>query len=141
MPIAEEKKKLRIKCKAVQTGVISRNVRAKKGGATMPEGQSGKSEKHVTTSKGPEAEKDQNVEVPKVLEVQTQSIPEVKVQKKGGADDDVVITEVRVSTPPPPPPENPEVVESSKPKKTILPDLFESFPNIQGEVKRRYSFW
>ncbi|XP_022019683.1 glutamic acid-rich protein-like [Helianthus annuus] len=127
MPTAEEKKKLRIKRKAVQTRVIPRNVRAKKGGATIPEGQSGKSEKHVTTSKGPEAEKDQNVEVPKVPEVQTQSIPEVEVQKKGGA-------EVRVSTPSPPP-KNPEVAESSKPKKTVLPDLFEGFPNIQEKEK------
>ncbi|MFS7928273.1 hypothetical protein Hanom_Chr04g00318871 [Helianthus anomalus] len=134
MPTAEEKKKLRIKRKAVQIGVIPRNVRAKKGGATMPESQSGKSEKHVTTSKGPEAVKDQHVEVPEVPEIQSVEKPEV--QKKVGADDDVIITNVRVSTPPPPPPpENHEVVESSKPKKTVLPDLFEGFPNIQGEFK------
>ncbi|KAJ0550905.1 hypothetical protein HanHA300_Chr07g0251141 [Helianthus annuus] len=123
-PTAEEKKKLRIKRKAVQTGVIPRNVRARKGSASMAEGQSDKSEKHVTTSKCSEAEKDQNVEVPKVPEV----------QKKAGADDEVEITNVRVSTPPPPP-EHPEVPESSKPKKTVLPDLFEGFPNIHGEYK------
>ncbi|XP_021975339.1 golgin subfamily A member 6-like protein 6 [Helianthus annuus] len=135
MPTVEKKKKLRTKRKVVQTGVIPRNVRAKKGGATMLEAQNGKSEKHIETSKGPEAEKVQNIEVPEVPEVQTQSIPKVQVQKKVGADDDVVITNVRVSTPPPPLPENPDVAESSKPKKTVLPDLFEGFPNIQGEFK------
>ncbi|MFS8001322.1 hypothetical protein Hanom_Chr13g01188971 [Helianthus anomalus] len=36
LPNVEEKKKQRIKRKAVQTGVIPRNVRAKKSGATMP---------------------------------------------------------------------------------------------------------
>ncbi|MFS7977414.1 hypothetical protein Hanom_Chr10g00903701 [Helianthus anomalus] len=58
MPTAEEKKKLRTKRKAIQSGVIPRNVRAKKGGATMPKSKRGKSEKHVATSKGPEAVKD-----------------------------------------------------------------------------------
>ncbi|MFS8002734.1 hypothetical protein Hanom_Chr13g01205551 [Helianthus anomalus] len=77
LPTAEEKKKLRTKRKAVQSGVIPRNVRAKKGGASMPEGQSGKSEKHVTTSKGPEAVKDQHVEVPEVPEIQSVEKPEV----------------------------------------------------------------
>ncbi|KAJ0776870.1 hypothetical protein HanLR1_Chr02g0050661 [Helianthus annuus] len=72
MPTAVEKKKLRIKRKAVQTGVIPRNVRARKGGAFMPKSQSGKSEKHIETSKGPET-----VKVPEVP--QTQSIPEVEV--------------------------------------------------------------
>ncbi|MFS7950145.1 hypothetical protein Hanom_Chr07g00579931 [Helianthus anomalus] len=65
MPAAEETKKLRIKRKVVQTGVIPRNVRARKGGASMPESQSGKSEKHMETSKGPEVVKEQHVEVPK----------------------------------------------------------------------------
>ncbi|MFS8002159.1 hypothetical protein Hanom_Chr13g01198821 [Helianthus anomalus] len=134
MPTVVEKKKLQIKRKVVHTAIIPRNVRVKKGGATMPEGQSDKSEKHVTTSKGPKAVKDQHVEVPEMPEIQSVEKPEV--QKKAGADDDVVITNVRDSTPPlPPPPENPEVVESSKPKKTVLPDLFEGFPNIQGEFK------
>ncbi|MFS7911131.1 hypothetical protein Hanom_Chr02g00114441 [Helianthus anomalus] len=121
MPTVVEKKKLRIKRKAVQTSVIPRNVRAKKSGATMLESQSGKSEKHVTTSMGPET-----VKVPEVPEVQN-------VEKKVG-DDEVEITEVRVSTPPPPP-ENLKVTESSRPKKTVLPDLFECFPNIHGEYK------
>ncbi|MFS7964684.1 hypothetical protein Hanom_Chr08g00753191 [Helianthus anomalus] len=48
-PTVQEKKKLRIKRKAVQSGVIPRNVRTKKGGASIPKSQSGKSEKHVTS--------------------------------------------------------------------------------------------
>ncbi|MFS7954368.1 hypothetical protein Hanom_Chr07g00629471 [Helianthus anomalus] len=94
MPTAEEKKKLRTKRKAVQSGVIPRNVRVKKSGATKPEFQSGKSEKHVATSKGPE------------------TATESQEHVKKDADD-----------------------ESSRPKKTVLPDLFEGFPNIQGEYK------
>ncbi|MFS7936742.1 hypothetical protein Hanom_Chr05g00419351 [Helianthus anomalus] len=80
---------------AVQSGVIPRNVRAKKSGATMPETQSGKNEKHVSTSKGTEAVIDQNIEVPKVPEVQGVEKPEVVKEKalessehvKKGADD------------------------------------------------------
>ncbi|KAL9995762.1 hypothetical protein Hdeb2414_s0771g00945361 [Helianthus debilis subsp. tardiflorus] len=121
LPTAKEKKKLRTKRKAVQSGVIPRNVRAKKAGATMPESQSGKSEKHIATSKGPETEIDQNVEVPNVPEVQSVEKPEVVKEKapespehvKKGADD----------------------AESSRPKKTVLPDPFEGFPNIRGELK------
>ncbi|MFS7952410.1 hypothetical protein Hanom_Chr07g00606601 [Helianthus anomalus] len=81
----------------------------------MPESQSEKSEKHVATSKGREAEKVQSIEVPEVPEVQ-----------------------IRVSTPPPPPPESqsiPQEAKSSKPKKTVLPDPFEGFHNIGGELK------
>ncbi|KAJ0561043.1 hypothetical protein HanHA300_Chr06g0218371 [Helianthus annuus] len=133
MPTAEEKKKLRIKRKAVQTCVIPRNVRAKKGGASMPESQSGKTEKHVATLKGPEAVKDQHVEVPKAPEVQSVEKPEGQ-QKAGAGDDEVEITEVRISTPPPLP-ENPNAAESSQPKNTVLPGLFEGFPNIRGEYK------
>ncbi|MFS7945611.1 hypothetical protein Hanom_Chr06g00526321 [Helianthus anomalus] len=94
----------------------------RKGGATMTEVQSGKKEKHVITSKGPEA-----VKVPQVPEVQN-------VENMAGDDDEVVITEERVSRPPPLP-ENPNVAESSQPKKTILLDPFEGFPNIRGELK------
>ncbi|MFS8003472.1 hypothetical protein Hanom_Chr13g01214391 [Helianthus anomalus] len=114
-PTAEEKKKIRIKRKAVQTGIIPRNVRAKKGSATMPEVQSGKKEKHVIISKDPETVKNAGDD----------------------DDDDVVITEERMSTPPPPP-ENPDVAETSKPKKTVLPDPFEGFPNIRGELKDEF---
>ncbi|KAF5812954.1 hypothetical protein HanRHA438_Chr03g0103701 [Helianthus annuus] len=41
-PSAKETKKLRAKRKAVQSGVIPRNVRARKGGATLPKDQGGK---------------------------------------------------------------------------------------------------
>ncbi|KAM0011429.1 hypothetical protein Hdeb2414_s0063g00764711 [Helianthus debilis subsp. tardiflorus] len=136
IPSVEETKKLRIKRKAVQTGVIPRNVRARKGGALMPESQSGKGEKHVTSSKVLEAEKDQSVEIPKEPEVQSVEVPEVEVQKEACVDDDVEITGVRVSTPPPPPPpENFNIPESSQPKKTSISDMFEGFPNIRGELQ------
>ncbi|KAF5787343.1 hypothetical protein HanXRQr2_Chr10g0451661 [Helianthus annuus] len=143
-PNVEEKKTLRIKRKAVQSGVIPRNVRAKKGGATLKllksqkfKDQGGKSEKHVTTSKGLEAEKVQSIETTKEPEVQSVEIPVVEVQKKAGdGDDEVEITGVRASTPPPPPPpENVEIPESSQPKNTVLPGMFEGFPNIRGELK------
>ncbi|MFS7977350.1 hypothetical protein Hanom_Chr10g00902981 [Helianthus anomalus] len=87
-PTGEEKKELRIKRKAVQTGVIPMNVGARKGGASMQESQSGKSENHMETSKGPEVEKVQSVEVPKAPEVQ--SVEKPKVEKN--VDDDVVFT-------------------------------------------------
>ncbi|MFS7977761.1 hypothetical protein Hanom_Chr10g00907781 [Helianthus anomalus] len=111
MPTAEEKNKLQIKRKAGLTGVIPRNVRAKKGDASMPE-------------------------------VQSENI--------FFDDDDVVTTDERVSTPPPPsppppsppppppPPESqsiPQDAETSNPKKMVLPDPFEGFPNFQGEYK------
>ncbi|KAJ0699124.1 hypothetical protein HanRHA438_Chr10g0435801 [Helianthus annuus] len=70
-PSIVEQKKLRKKRKAVQSGVIPRNVRAKKTGATLPKDKDGKSEKHVTSSKVQEAEKAQSVEAPKAPEVQS----------------------------------------------------------------------
>ncbi|MFS8003055.1 hypothetical protein Hanom_Chr13g01209371 [Helianthus anomalus] len=118
-----EKKKGVLKRKAVQSGVIPRSVREMKEGATMPEFQSGKSEKHVVISKGPEAVKDENVEVPKVQQVKS-------VEKKVCGDDKVVIIDERVPTPPPPPPEKPDDAESSKSRNTTLPDPFEGFPNV-----------
>ncbi|XP_021996253.1 eukaryotic translation initiation factor 5B-like [Helianthus annuus] len=135
-----EKKKGVLKRKANPQGVISRRVRARKGSASVPKIQSGKSEKHVKTSKGPQADKDQNVEASEVQQVQNtaevQSV-EKNVEKKAGDDDEVVITGERVSTPPP---ENPTIhipddAEMSKPKKTTPPGLFEGFPNIHGEFK------
>ncbi|MFS7907151.1 hypothetical protein Hanom_Chr01g00067891 [Helianthus anomalus] len=100
-PSVNEQKKLKIKRKAVQSGVLPRRVRAIKGGASLPKDQGGKKEKHVTTSKVHEAEKVQSVEVPKTLEVQAQSVSEVEIQKKGSNDDYVEITGSRVATPPP----------------------------------------
>ncbi|MFS7918204.1 hypothetical protein Hanom_Chr03g00198081 [Helianthus anomalus] len=133
-PSVVETKKLRIKRKTVQTGVIPRNVRARKGGASMPESQSGKSEKHVMSSKVHEAEKVQHVEDPKEPHVQNVEKPEAEVQKNV-FDDDYV--EVRDATPSPPPKDQtiPEIGESSHQKKTSLPDMFEGFPNIRGELK------
>ncbi|MFS8006804.1 hypothetical protein Hanom_Chr14g01253431 [Helianthus anomalus] len=127
MPTAEEKKKL-LKRKAVPTGIIPRNVRAKKGGVSMPEVQSGKKEKHVITSKGPEA-----VKVPEVPEVQN-------VGKKVGDANDVVITKERVSTPPPPPPEIPDVAETSKPKKTVLTEYDMFHDATVKDLKKKVSF-
>ncbi|XP_021986071.1 uncharacterized protein LOC110882328 [Helianthus annuus] len=94
-PTAEEKKELRTKRKAVQSGVIPRN----------PE--------------KPEAVKEQNIEVPEVQsvekpEAEKEKAPEspdyVRIEKKG-ADD----------------------AETSRPKKNVLPDQFEGFPNVRGE--------
>ncbi|MFS8024716.1 hypothetical protein Hanom_Chr16g01466661 [Helianthus anomalus] len=134
IPSVEETQRMRIKRKVVQTAVIPRNVRAIKGGATLPKDQGGKKEKHVETSKVLEVEKDPKVEIPKEPEVQSVEIPEVGIQQK--ADEDVEITRVRASTPPPPPPpENLDIPESSQPKKTVLPDMFEGFPNVSGEYK------
>ncbi|KAJ0902549.1 hypothetical protein HanPSC8_Chr08g0338341 [Helianthus annuus] len=135
-PSVDEQKKLRIKRKAVQSGVIPRNVRARKGGASVPKDQGGKSEIHVTTSKVHETNKVQSVEVPK--EPEAQSVPEVEVQKKAGDDEDVVFTGVRIATPPPPPPQDqpiPESGESSRPKNTTFPDLFGDLPHASGVYK------
>ncbi|MFS8019434.1 hypothetical protein Hanom_Chr15g01403731 [Helianthus anomalus] len=109
----KEKKKLRIKHKAVQSGIIPRNVKAKKGSASLAESKSGKSEKYVISSKGPEVVKDKDVQIPEVQ----------NVEDKVGDDEDVVISDERVATPPPPTPEKKDDAESSKPKKTTLPDL------------------
>ncbi|MFS7978074.1 hypothetical protein Hanom_Chr10g00911361 [Helianthus anomalus] len=122
MPTTEEKMKLRTKRKAVQYGVIPRNVRAKKGGATMPESQSGKSEKHVISSKGPEVVKDQNIEVPEVPEVQSVEKPEVEKEKAPESPAYVRIEKIGADD-----------AEMSRPKKTTLPNLFEGFPNVHVE--------
>ncbi|MFS8002625.1 putative transcription factor bZIP family [Helianthus anomalus] len=126
----EKTKKLRAKRKAVQSGVIPRNVHAKKIGATLPKDQEGMKEKHVKTSKVHETEKIQGVEVPKE--------PEVEVQKKAGNGDDYVeITRFKVATPPPPPPPPPqeqpipEAPESSRSKNTFR-DLFGELPHATG---------
>ncbi|KAJ0752680.1 hypothetical protein HanPI659440_Chr09g0327121 [Helianthus annuus] len=136
-PSVDERKKLRIKLKAVQTGVIPRNVRARKGGASVPESQAGKSEKHVASSKVLEAEKIQNVEVPKEPEVQ--SIPEVEVQKQAGVSNDYVeITGFKAATPPPPPPQDqpiPEAPESSGSKNKDFSNLFGDLPHATGVYK------
>ncbi|MFS7915097.1 hypothetical protein Hanom_Chr02g00161331 [Helianthus anomalus] len=63
----------------VVTGVIPRNVRARKDGATLSKDQGGKKEKHVATSQGPKAETVQHAEVPKEPEVRNVEVPEVEV--------------------------------------------------------------
>ncbi|KAJ0696383.1 hypothetical protein HanLR1_Chr10g0356481 [Helianthus annuus] len=78
--------------------------------------------------------KEQHVEVPKEPEVQSVEKREDEVQMNVNDDDYV---EVRDATPSPPPTDQaiPEIGESSQQKKTTLPDLFEGFPNIRGELK------
>ncbi|MFS8009917.1 hypothetical protein Hanom_Chr14g01290941 [Helianthus anomalus] len=136
-PSAEKTKKLRAKRKVVQSGVILRNVRARKGSASVPKDQGGKKEKHVTTSTVQEAEKVQSVEVPKEPEVQ--SVPEVEFQKKGGDVDYVELTWFRAATPlPPPPPQDqpiPERGDSSQPKNKDFYNLFGDLPNATGVYK------
>ncbi|KAF5781032.1 hypothetical protein HanXRQr2_Chr11g0478731 [Helianthus annuus] len=138
--VVGERKKLRIKRNAFQTGVIPRNVRARKGGASMLEIQSGKNEKHFTTSKVSEAEKVQSVKVPVVPEVQQHvEEPEVEIQKKGGNDDYVEVNEVRAATPPPPPPPQDlpilEAPESSRSKDKDFSNLFGDLPHATGVYK------
>ncbi|MFS8019402.1 hypothetical protein Hanom_Chr15g01403371 [Helianthus anomalus] len=87
-----------------------------------------------------EAEKEQSVEVPKAPEVQTQSVPEVEIQKKGGNDDYVEITGFRAATPPPPPPPPqdqpiPESGESSQPKNKDFSNMFGDLPHATGVYK------
>ncbi|XP_022042008.1 eukaryotic translation initiation factor 5B-like [Helianthus annuus] len=100
-PTGEEKKKLRIKRKAVQSGVIARNVRARNGGASLLESQSGK--------------------IPKAPEVQSVEKPEVE---KNVGDDDYV--DVRVSPPPPPPKDQP-IPESEYKDDILSGDEFDMF--------------
>ncbi|MFS7946110.1 hypothetical protein Hanom_Chr06g00532201 [Helianthus anomalus] len=73
IPTPEEKKKLRKKHKVVQSGVIPRNVRARKRSATVPEMQSGKA-LEVQVQSTPEVQAES---IPK-FEVQSVSIPEVQ---------------------------------------------------------------
>ncbi|MFS8034946.1 hypothetical protein Hanom_Chr17g01587171 [Helianthus anomalus] len=83
IPTPKEKKKLRRKHKAHPSGFIPRNVRARKGAATMPEIQSApESPIYEKVEKNDEAEKD---------------------------DDEVEYMGERESTPPPPPPVNPTI--------------------------------
>ncbi|KAJ0902435.1 hypothetical protein HanPSC8_Chr08g0337011 [Helianthus annuus] len=152
IPTPEETKKLRKKRKAVQTGVIPRNVRARKRSATVPEMQSGKAQEvqaqstpEVQAESIPEVEA-QNVKLPEAQsvekpEAEKEKVPESpeyeRVEKKGDDDHEVVFTGERVSTPPPPP-ENSTIhilddPETSQPKKVTSPGSFEGFLDIRGE--------
>ncbi|KAJ0788411.1 hypothetical protein HanPI659440_Chr05g0191361 [Helianthus annuus] len=107
IPTPEEKKKLGKKRKAIQTGVIPRNVRARKGAATMPEIQSGKAPEVQQAQSIPEVEV-QSVDKPEVEKKKTLESPIFeKVEKNVEAekdDDEVQLMGERPSTPPPPPP-------------------------------------
>ncbi|MFS7946109.1 hypothetical protein Hanom_Chr06g00532191 [Helianthus anomalus] len=136
IPSPEEKKKLRKKRKAVQSGVIPRNVRARKRSAIVPEMQSGKAPEvqvqstlEVQAKSIPEFEV-QSVNIPEVqtTEVEKEKVSESlifeKVEKNveaGKDDDEVVFMGERVSTPPPPPPpENPTIHIPDNPEQSKL---------------------
>ncbi|MFS7929348.1 putative transcription factor bZIP family [Helianthus anomalus] len=105
----EPKKQLK-KRKAVQAGVIPRNVRAKKAGAEPSKEKGGKKAKHVQKSRVLEAEKTQS--------------------KRTGDDDDYVeITGFTTVTPRPPPQDKPE---SSQQKETSSDYIFEGLPTATG---------
>ncbi|MFS7950449.1 hypothetical protein Hanom_Chr07g00583321 [Helianthus anomalus] len=108
----EPKKQLK-KRKAVQAGVIPRNVRARKYGAEPTKEKGGKKEKHLRKSK-----------------VQSVEDPVVETQKRTGGDDDYVeITGFKAATPRPPPQDQPE---SSQPKETSFVFIFEGLPTATG---------
>ncbi|XP_021991351.1 glutamic acid-rich protein-like [Helianthus annuus] len=126
----DEPKKQRKKRKAVQAGVIPRNVRARKSGAESSKEKGGKKEKHIQKSKALETEKTQSVETPKEPEVQSTEEPVVKAQKRTGGDDDYVeITGFKAATPRPPPQDKPE---SSHPKGSKFDYIFEGLPEATG---------
>ncbi|KAF5813380.1 putative transcription factor bZIP family [Helianthus annuus] len=143
IPTPEEKKKLRKKRKAVQTGVIPRNVRARKGAATMPEIQCGKV-LEVESVQTPEvqAKRIPEVEKPEVEKKKTHESPifeKVEKNVEAGKDDEdeVQFMGERESTPPPPP-KNPTIhiqddLEQSQPKKDTSSGSFDGFPKVQGE--------
>ncbi|MFS7936747.1 hypothetical protein Hanom_Chr05g00419401 [Helianthus anomalus] len=83
--------------------------------------------------KNQEIGKEQSVEVPTGPEIQSQSLPEVDVQKQIGGDDYVEITGFKAATPPPPPPKDHH--ESSYPKDAHFDDLFGEFPHATGVFK------
>ncbi|MFS7996363.1 putative transcription factor bZIP family [Helianthus anomalus] len=146
----EEKKKLRRKRKAHPSGVIPRNVRARKGSATIPEIQSSKApevqqtqstqEVEVQSVKDPEVEvenvKAPEVETTKGLEVKKVKSVEKNVEAKK-VDEEAVYMGERKSTPPASPinltihiQDDPE---SSQPKKETSSGSFNGFPKVHGE--------
>ncbi|MFS7996364.1 putative transcription factor bZIP family [Helianthus anomalus] len=150
IPTPEEKKKLRRKRKAHPSGVIPRNVRARKGSATIPEIQSGKApdvqqtqstpEVEVQSVKDPEVEAENDkapeVETTKGLEVEKVKSVEKNVEAKK-VDEEAVYMGERKSTPPASP-INPTIhiqddPESSQPKKDTSSGSFDGFPKVHGE--------
>ncbi|MFS7950866.1 hypothetical protein Hanom_Chr07g00588221 [Helianthus anomalus] len=106
----EKPKKQRKKRKAVQAGIIPRNVRAKKAVAEPSKEKGGEAEKHV--------------EVPKEPEVQ-----EPIAEKETCGDDYVEVTGYKVATPCPPPQDKPE---SSQQKEIAFDDMFEGLNTASG---------
>ncbi|KAJ0770131.1 putative transcription factor bZIP family [Helianthus annuus] len=129
----EKKKKVIKKRKATPSGVIPRNVRERKGTATMPELQS---------SKAPEVEV-QSIKDPEVEKKTPESPIYEKVEKNVEAekdDDEVEFMGERESTPPPPPvnptihiPDDPQEPSSAKKDNNSSSSQgFPSFPDNLG---------
>ncbi|XP_022040568.1 claspin-like [Helianthus annuus] len=114
----DQPKKQVKKRKAVQAGVIPRNVRAKKSGAEPHKDKGGKKEKHI--------QKTQGVEVPKEPEVE--SIKEPVAERETGGDDYVEVTGFKAASPRPPPQDKPE----SSQQKEKVDYMFEGFPEATG---------
>ncbi|KAJ0499657.1 hypothetical protein HanHA89_Chr13g0536411 [Helianthus annuus] len=114
----DQPKKQVKKRKAVQAGVIPRNVRAKKSGAEPHKDKGGKKEKHI--------QKTQDVEVPKEPEVE--SIKEPVAERETGGDDYVEVTGFKAASTRPPPQDKPE----SSQQKEKVDYMFEGFPEATG---------
>ncbi|XP_022040799.1 intracellular protein transport protein USO1-like [Helianthus annuus] len=126
-PYEPDQPKIQVKKrKAVQAGVIPRNVRAKKQGAEPHKDKGGKKEKHVQKEKVLETEKTKGVEIPKEPEVE--SIKEPVAEKETGGDDYVEITGFKAASPRAPPQDKPE----SSHQKEKVDYMFEGFPEATG---------
>ncbi|XP_021979245.1 eukaryotic translation initiation factor 5B-like [Helianthus annuus] len=111
--VPEQPKKQVKKLKAVQAGVIRRNVRAKKAGAEPSKENRGKSEKHV--------------QKPKELEVET--IKKPVAEKETGDDDYVEIIRSKAASPRPNPQDKPGPSHHKDPKYDYI---FEGLPEATG---------
>ncbi|MFS7962681.1 hypothetical protein Hanom_Chr08g00729471 [Helianthus anomalus] len=114
---------IRKKRKAVQAGVIPRNVRAKKSRAEPQKDKGGKKENHVQKEKTP------IVEIPKEPEVQTKVEPVVEAEKGTGDDDYVEIIGFKPASPRPVPQDIPK---SSHQKETGFNFNFNDFDSATG---------
>ncbi|XP_022040535.1 nucleolin 2-like [Helianthus annuus] len=107
--VPEQPKKQVKKQKAVQAGVIPRNVRAKKAGAEPSKEKGGKSEKHVQ----------------KPIETEVETIKEPVAEKETGGDDYVEITGSKAASPRPTPQDKPGPSHHKDPKYDYI---FEGLP-------------
>ncbi|XP_021974741.1 claspin-like [Helianthus annuus] len=105
----DQPKKQVKKRKAVQAGVIPRNVRAKKSEAEPQKDKGGKKEKHIQKEKVLESEKTQ----------------EPVAERETGGDDYVEVTGFKAASPRPPSQDKPE---SSQKKDSKVDYMFEGFP-------------